>query len=155
MEPCHNSDSQTNFLLSATELQVDLFINVLVLGGFLLFMGFIIEGLQVYSLKRQRKVAATPATLRRRNFYRQFSLALAWASFTCVFAASIANTQAIRGLERSSKFSITTGTASLGLHWTTWILSLFFSFGLTMLRRRRSGGNPQTSSAPTAIHVQQ
>ena len=130
------------------KLQTKAFLNVLAIGGFLLLLSLVFELFQIYSTKRNRKTALVPSTIRRQNFYRQFSLALAWASFAFMFAAAVANTQTGIALKQASANTISPGQASLALHWAALSLSLLFSFGITMFRRGRSGTALQAGQMP-------
>jgi hypothetical protein len=135
-------------LNEAIKLQAKVFLNVFAIAGFLLLLSLIFELFRIYSTKRNRNTAPVPSTIRRQNFYRQFSLALAWASSAFALAAAAANTQTGRGLEQTSAGTFSPGQASLALHWVAWSVSLLFSFGLTMFHRGRSGVASQAGQMP-------
>jgi hypothetical protein len=76
--------------------------------------------------------------MRRQNFHRQFSLALAYATSTITFAAAVANTQTGMALKESSNGLIMPGQASLALHWISCVTSLSFSIILFVAHRGRN-----------------
>ncbi|TVY25552.1 hypothetical protein LHYA1_G005775 [Lachnellula hyalina] len=135
-------------LNEAIKLQTKVFLNVFVIAGLLLFFGLFFELIRICSTKRKRKTTPSSSTIRRQNFYRQFSLALAWASSAFTLAAAAANTQTGKGLKQTSEGTISPGQTSLALHWVAWSVSLLFSFGLTMLHRGRSGVASQAGKMP-------
>jgi hypothetical protein len=109
------------------------------IGAVLFVVALIIDLLQIYSTKRNRKVAVAPSTKRRQNFYRQFSLVLAWGATALGLAAVIADTDTGNILQTTSGGSVFPGQSALGMLWATWALSFMFSTGWTIMHRSKSG----------------
>ncbi|KAF1961118.1 hypothetical protein CC80DRAFT_488463 [Byssothecium circinans] len=129
------------------KLQTGAFINVLQIGTFLFSLSLLLGLLRFYNTKRNRKGTLTPASKRRQNFYRQLSLALAWAASAFTLAAAVASTQTGHAIRIFSNGQLSLGEASIALHWTTWAFTLIFCYAWTMMLRTRSGAAEDTSAS--------
>ncbi|KAF2691388.1 hypothetical protein K458DRAFT_353110 [Lentithecium fluviatile CBS 122367] len=129
------------------KLQTGAFINVLQIGTFLFSLSLLLGLLRFYNTARTRKGTLTPSSKRRQNFYRQLSLALAWAASAFTLAASTASTQTGHALRIVSNGQLSLGEASVALHWTTWAFTLIFCYAWTMILRTRSGAAEDTSAS--------
>lgn len=130
-----------------TKLQTGAFINVLQIGTFLFSLGLVLGLLRFYSTERIRKGTLAPSSKRRQNFYRQLSLALAWAASAFTLAAAVASTQTGNAMRIVSNGQLFLGKASIALHWTTWVFTLIFCYAWTMILRTRSGAVEDTSAS--------
>jgi len=129
------------------QLQTRAFIKVLQIGTLLFSLSLLFGLLRFYNTKRNRKGPLTPASRRRQNFYRQLSLALAWAASAFTLAAAVASTQTGHAVQSISTGQMSLGEPSLALHWTTWALTLIFCYAWTMMLRTRSGAVEDTTVA--------
>ncbi|KAF2828480.1 hypothetical protein CC86DRAFT_404394 [Ophiobolus disseminans] len=129
------------------KLQTGAFINVLQIGTFLFSLSLLSGLLRFYNTKRNRKGTPTPASKRRQNFYRQLSLALAWAASAFTLAAAVASTQTGHAIRIFSNRQSSLGEASIALHWITWVFTLIFCYAWTMMLRTRSGAAEDTSAS--------